>query len=374
MMRVMSTKSQTQIPRQILEEACEWFVDFRMSDVDGPARERFDRWVRQSPQHIQAYLEVTTTYVGLPPPTAALPIDVNELIARARSGNSGDVVPLTPQARRPGTQTFHRRRQLLAACVAIAAIGATLFTWIAARNQGVYTTGIGEERSITLTDGSIVDLNARSRISVHFTKSERDVDLIEGQALFIVARNPRHPFIVRSHGALVRAVGTQFDVNREVTGTVVTVLEGRVAVSAGDTPSSVDPSSGAPQGIGQNPTVLVPRGGANAPLRPVLVSAGQQVTIAAEGIPMPRPADLTAATAWRRHQLIFDSSRLADVVDEFNRYNHRQLVIDSPSLDELEISGVYASTDPSSFVRFLRELPNVVVTYSEGEVHLAQRR
>lgn len=370
----MSTKSQTQIPRQILEEACEWFVDFRVSDVDGPARERFDRWVRQSPQHIQAYLEITTTYVGLPPPTASLPIDVNELIARARSGISGDVVPLMPQPHRPATQTFLSRKQLLAACVAIAAISAMLFTGIAARNQGVYATGIGEERSITLTDGSIVDLNARSRIRVHFTKSERDIDLIEGQALFIAAGNPRYPFIVRSHGALVRAVGTQFDVNREVTGTVVTVLEGRVAVSARDTTSSVNRSSSAPRGIGQTPAVIASHGGANAPLRPVLVSAGQQVTIAAEGVPMPRPADLTAATAWRRHQLIFDSSRLADVVDEFNRYNHRQLVIDSPSLDELEISGVYASTDPSSFVRFLRELPNVVVTNSEGEIHLAQGR
>ena len=370
----MSTKSQTQIPRQILEEACDWFVDFRMSDVDGAARERFDRWVRQSPQHIQAYLEITTTYVGLPPASAVLSIDVDELIARARSGVGGDVVPLGPQARRRDAQVFPARRQLLAACIAIAAIGAALFTWLAARNQGVYATGIGEERSITLTDGSIVDLNARSRISVHFSRSERDVDLIDGQALFIVAKNSRYPFVVRSHGALVRAVGTQFDVNREVTGTVVTVLEGRVAVTASDTSSAVDPSASAPAAVGRNPAARMPRSATNASLQPVLVSAGQQVIIVAEGVPLPRPADLTAATAWRRHQLIFDSSRLADVVDEFNRYNHRQLVIDSPSLDELEISGVYASTDPSSFVRFLRELPNVMVTDSEGEIHLAQRR
>ena len=369
-MRVMTAKTQSDLPRQVLEEACDWFVDFRVGDVDAIARERFDQWLRESPQHIQAYLEITTAYARLPPVGSALPVDVDEFIACARSHASGEVVCLRAPARRPRAQPAPSRRQLLAVCLALMAVAATVFAWVASRNEGVYSTGIGEERSITLTDGSIVDLNARSRIKVRFSKAERDVDLLEGQALFIVAKDPGRAFTVRSDETLVLAVGTQFDVNRVVTGTVVTVLEGRVAVMASETGRST--GSASPRERSQAAAAAL-RNTGSLP-EPILVSAGEQLTLAAAEVLMPQPADLAAATAWRRHRLVFDSSRLADVVAEFNRYNRRQLVIDSPALEELEISGVYASTDPASFVRFLRELPNLVVTESGGSIHIAQRR
>src|SRR5260221_5540279 len=93
-----------------------------------------------------------------------------------------------------------------------------------------YSTDVGERRSLTLDDGSTVDLNARSKVRIEFSKAERRVDLIEGQALFQVAKNMDRPFIVKSGEATVRAVGTQFDVDRKATGTTVTVLEGRVVV------------------------------------------------------------------------------------------------------------------------------------------------
>src|ERR1700722_13443867 len=78
---------------QILDEASEWFVDFRVGDVDATARERFDEWLRRSPEHIRAYIDIARTYVELPPPNPSGEIDVQALIAYANSAGS-NVAPL----------------------------------------------------------------------------------------------------------------------------------------------------------------------------------------------------------------------------------------------------------------------------------------
>jgi len=102
----------------------------------------------------------------------------------------------------------------------------------------------------------------------------------------------------------------------------------------------------------------------------VLVSAGEQVTVTARAMAAPKRADAAAATAWTQHRLIFDASRLIDVIDDFNRYNARQLVIEDAELDDLHVSGVYSSTDPASLIRFLKEQPGVQVVESDSVVRI----
>ena len=357
----MTPDRHTPIPRGILQEACDWFVEFRAGDVDATARDRFDRWLRQSSLHIQAYLEIGAMYAGFRAAGSGLDVDVNALIAGARASVGADVVALGTPMRKPQSRTTLARPLLLAACVAMVVIGAGLLTWTGWRNRGIYSTAIGEQRSITLADGTIVDLNARTRIRVRFTRHERDIDLLQGQALFTDTRIPNDPFVVRSKGIVVRAIGTQFDVNQQVTGTVVTVLEGKVAVgtkrrSPPDLQGNASPPSTIPQAIA---------------FAPILLSAGEQVTVGGgNAYPTLERPDLQGATAWRRHELVFDSSRLVDVVQEFNRYNRRQLVIESPALGDLEISGVYSSTDPASFLRFLRQQPGIVITETSSAIRI----
>ena len=69
-----------------------------------------------------------------------------------------------------------------------------------------------------------------------------------------------------------------------------------------------------------------------------------------------------------QRKLIFEGSKLSDVVDEFNRYNRTQIVIEDPKLRDFEISGVYASPDPASLLRFLRD-QGVKVTEGDDEIH-----
>lgn len=380
--------SRPSLNRQIIDEASAWFVDFRAGDVDQVTRERFDEWLRRSPEHIRAYIEIAKTYAILPALDPGRKVDVAQLVAYART--DGNVVALSQAASRSpasaaeperaahptrSTRVAKRTRWLAAAaCLIVSLIGSIV--WAILHRYPTYATDIGERQSITLADGSTVDLNARSRIRVEFLKSRREVDLLEGQAFFEVAKDKRRPFFVQSGDLRVQAVGTQFDVDRHSDVTTVTVVEGRVAVI---TPEPKPEPAGATGPSG-------PRGreGARAvhldllgtPLRnslSVLVSAGEQVVATGIAVAPPRQANLAAATAWLQHRFVFDKSRLSDVVDDFNRYNTRPIVIVDPELDDFHISGVYSSTDPASLIRFLRTQPGIRVTETDDSIRIERK-
>jgi transmembrane sensor len=364
--------------RQILDEASVWFVDFRVGDVDAPARERFDQWLRTSPEHIRAYIEIAKAYVEVPALKSDNRIDIDAFIASARAGThvvphdfgmlraKGEDVGSNGLAYTPGGSEFVKRHfwpgpRAVAAGVVVAALASAVVAWLALHRYPTYLTGIGENRSIKLVDGSTIYLNARSRVVIEFFKSERHVDLIEGQALFFVAKDPARPFVVRSDGAMVRALGTQFDVNRNRSGTTVTVVEGRVAVLPELSPRADASRSG------QTPDVITP------PTSTTFISAGEQVTVTPQAITKPKRVDPAVATAWTQHRLVFEGTPLSEVVDDFNRYNTRPLVIDDGALVDFHVSGVYTSTDPVSLVRFLRDQPGFQIIETDGAVHVSRR-
>lgn len=345
--------------REVVAEASEWFIEFRGGDALPATRERFDEWLRQSPEHIQAYLEVAAAWSELPTQDPRGHIDVDSLVERARSSRNDDVlIPFAfPRANGPGPAPEATRRvrtipRALAACAILVSLIAGGIAWF--YNGVTYATGIGEQRTIRLSDSSFVNLNARSAIKVRFSRDIRTVELIEGQALFHVAKDIHRPFVVRSDGMAVRAVGTEFDVYRKHSGTVVTVLEGRVAVtdSAGDNRPDTRPPA-------------------------TVVSAGEQLTVTPAPVIRtfkPRLADVTAATAWTQRRLVFEDTPLADVAEEFNRYSPRQLIIDDPELARRPISGIYSSADTASLIGFLRAQPEIEVMETEREIRVARRR
>jgi transmembrane sensor len=338
----------------VVAEASEWFIDFRAGDVDGDARLRFIEWLRRSPEHIQAYLEVSGVWSALPSSDPEGRFDLACLIARAR--NEPDVIPLPPVNPRlppspPAAQArawrhLPRRPVQAAAALALLVCIAAALLWINSDTARSYSTGIGEQRTIQLLDGSTVELNARSTVTVRLTEHRRDVGLIEGQALFRVAKDKQRPFVVQAGDAQVRAVGTEFDVYKKQAETVVTVVEGRV-----ETYSGAD--------------------GADAAA--IVLSAGEQLTVLPHSVTRPTRADTFAATAWLQKRLIFEETSLKDVAEEFNRYNRRPLAIDDADLQSLKISGVYSSTDPASLINFLRSQNSINVIETENQVRVVRR-
>jgi transmembrane sensor len=349
-MRVRNSNGKTQ--SAVVAEASEWFIDFRAGDVNGEARLRFIEWLRRSPEHIQAYLEVAGAWSELPSSDPDGRLDIASLIARAR--NDSEVIAISPAKPNPARdlptvdpRAFRTRRRRFVPAVAALAMLASIvavFVWIDRDTARSYATGIGEQRTIQLADGSTVELNARSKVEVRLTDRRRDVALIEGQALFRVAKDKQRPFVVRAGEAQVRAVGTEFDVYKKQIETVVTVLEGRVETY----PGSDDAAA-------------------------IVISAGEQLTVVPHIATRPTRTDTAAATAWVQKRLIFEETPLSEVADEFNRYNRRPLAIDDAELAKLKISGVYSSIDPASLINFLRNQDSIRVIETEDQVRVVRR-
>lgn len=335
----------------IISEASAWFIEFRAGDVDGDARVRFIEWLRRSPEHIHAYLEISGVWADLPTADPEGKIDIAALIERARAAPDVIALPsdrLRSSAAQSGVNlraAWRSRRAAALAAVVLLAVATVIFL-DRGRFNGVYTTGIGEQRTVQLLDGSTVELNARSTIQVRLTAEQRAVTLLEGQALFRVAKDKQRPFVVSAGDAQVRAVGTEFDVYKKQSATVVTVVEGRV-----ETYDDLDsPGTAA-----------------------VVLSAGEQLTVLPHVVTKPTRTDTAVATAWVQKRLIFEETPLSDVAEEFNRYNRRPLTIDDGELGSLKISGVYSSTDPASLINFLRSQNSIQVVETEKQVRVLRR-
>jgi|SRR6266853_534137 len=361
-------RPRTKLNTQIYEEASAWFVESRAGDLDEAGRHEFDAWLRKSPEHLSAYLEVAAIWNEGSALHAEQKWDLEQLIAEALS-DPDNVVALETQGPPPAggqgeqtTSSSHGKRRMLrlAAAAAVVTIAAGGALWW---ERNVYATGTGEQRSLVLADGSTVELNARSKIRVAFRSDERDVELLAGQALFHVAKDQARPFLVKAGNTQVRAVGTAFDVYKKPSETVVTVLEGRVAILS---------DVGASSSLHNAADMGKPAGPGSAGPEPTLVYAGEQVTVTAQVTRKTDHPNVAGATAWTQRQLIFEGATLSDVAEEFNRYNERRLVIEDPDLYGFHISGVFSSTDPQSLIRFLRGRPGVQVTETDSEIRVAK--
>lgn len=360
---------------QLIDEALTWFIGFNENTVDAAGRDEFNAWLRRSPEHVRVYLQISALWEDADIFKRRPDLDIDALMVRAEKERNVFPLELRPRADTDSAQSparvpspaplqnaeiraskpslLRRPAFALAAAVVLLSVGA-LTIW-GSLYRGTYATGIGEQRSIALEDGSSLDLNSRSRVRVHFTERERSIELLEGQALFRVAKVPGRPFRVRAGQTVVRAVGTAFDVYKKNTGTVVTVVEGRVAITR--------------DGSGNRPKMS---------LDSTYLSAGEQLIVATAATAYdrakPKLADVSKATAWTQKTLVFEFTPLQEVVEEFNRYNSQQLVIRDPELYDFHVSGVFPSTDSSRMIEFLRQRFGVQVNPSAGEVEISKPR
>lgn len=400
---------------RILEEATTWFVEFNEGEVGQPDRKAFIKWLKTSPEHIRAYLQVAAHWEDARALSKASAPSIDDLVALAHETTYATVIPINGtgqseireergsmegiarEATAASALVPRSRRYFLAASVAVAMFGASTFYWFEYQH-GVYATEIGEQRSIRLDDGSTVELNARSKIRVVLHEHERNVELMEGQALFKVAKDHARPFVVHSDDTNVLAVGTEFDVYKHRGSTTVTVLEGRVAVfpsmlpTVGTGPDLVRgqgeiPSSKPSQSNRRSPSVksgtqdsgtaavsgLPENTGVTAATKEILLAAGEQLTVSKAAVEMAANADVAAATAWIQKQIVLNGTPLTEVVDEFNRYNRRQLVITDPKIADTKISGEFSSTNPDSLLKGLDALKKFTIHETTDRIEISSK-
>ena len=246
--------------------------------------------------------------------------------------------------------SFPRRRVLqLGGAIAASLLVAAGGTWEMLRHRGRFATGKGETKVLALKDGSVVTLNTASEIQVNYTDTMRGVELLQGEALFDVARNKTRPFVVAAGDTNVRAVGTSFTVRRlEAAPVQVLVREGVVEV--------FKPASDA------------------APVRVSANTMAEASSVQGEAIaarPLP-PAQLQRQLAWQTGQIAFEGETLAQAAAEFARYSDTKIVIDDPALAREEITGLFKTTDPVGFAKKTAISLNLHASIGEGEVRLSR--
>ena len=242
----------------------------------------------------------------------------------------------------------------LAAALVLAA-GAVWFAPRGSTQQERFATAAARQQQIALKDGSVVNLNVSSEVSVRLTGNERRVTLASGEAHFAVAHDSARPFIVTAAGVSVRAVGTAFSVRVGDAGVEVLVTEGKVEVAREAAVISVPAAAPAHLVAGERTTV--PRSA------PVTTATVEQMS----------PEVLSAAVRWHSQMMTFSNLPLWDAVVLFNRRNDTQIVLLDEKLGAQKIGGTFAADQVEAFVRLLEKDGDVVVE-RRGAREIALRR
>lgn len=326
--------------------AAHWLATLSDENCSEAERQQFLEWLRSSTQHVDEFLRLSTLARNASRRDLWPERSIETLITEARA--STNVTAIDGGIRGAAIRTSKPVAWALAAsATGILAVGALLFSGqLGHFFAPAYSTQIGEQRSIALSDGSVVELNSKSSLRTDFSETLRAVELTEGEAIFRVTKDPNRPFRVRAGTTDIVAVGTAFNVNASDSQTVVTVLEGRVRVN-----QHAGKSSATPDGEAAN----------------IELAMGEQL-IVARGRAVVRLAlhDTVKVTSWTERRLIFEDTQLSAAAAEFARYSPREIRIEDAQLGARRINGVFDATDPASLVEFLSSDETVEVR-QQGE-------
>lgn len=350
--------------QQIFEEAGDWFVRMRDGEDNPLVRTDFMEWLRRSPEHVSAYLDIAAVWMEAKSSNVDAALDLPQRIALARADKS--VAEIVPRAGQRAARFLGGRALssvAVAASILLVIAGLVAF-WGRLQSHG-YSTDVGEQRSIALRDGSTIDLNSGSRVRVRLDETTRSIELLRGQVLFHVAKDPARPFIVHSDDTAVRAVGTVFDVYRKRGSAVVTVIEGTVVVEQKTRAGAA--AQHLSEKAAEGRATVAQESTRDSPVS-LRLTAGSQVVVRHDAVQAPKSVNVSAATAWTRRELVFEFTPLGEAAEEFNRYNERQLVVEGERLRAFKITALFRSTDSGSLIRYVRNLPGVQIDESEDTV------
>ncbi len=303
--------------RHVRAEAAAWLARLHADDATDADRAACTAWLAEAPAHRAAMAEANAMW-------------------DATGGLAG-------QWRKPdatGAPPWRRRGVLAlsgaaAATMVLGGVGLSLLP------RQAYATGIGEQKQVRLPDGSMLFLDACSRVTCAFSRRLREVVLHRGRIALTVAPDPGRPFLIT--GRHVRL----FPLGRTVQ---VAELDGAVSVTALDGAVVTD----------------VPGAGT------LTLTGGERLTQAGGAAPVTDRPALATVTAWQSGRLDFANERLAQAIAEMNRYTHRRLVLGAPDLGRLRISGSYRAHATADFAHAVALLFGLHV--NETPTHLTLRR
>ncbi len=310
-------------PADPADAAAGWFARQRSGDLSPREAENLAAWLEADPAHGAALAAVEQTWAGA---------EAMRAHPRVLAMREAALKRQVPQRR-----TWAIRAMAASIVVAIVAGGLIASTDLLARlglfGAQEFKTGVGQQATIRLADGSTVVLNTDTILRTRPARDRRLIYLDKGQAFFRVAHDPTRPFIVSAAGRTVTAVGTAFDVRVDPKRFEVTLVEGKVRVEA----------------PGRLASVADPRGPGS--LQATEMLAGSQLVSPDAGHWSLARADTAKETSWLHGQLVFEAEPIGDVAAELNRYSDRKIIVEDAAVARRPISGTFKTGDVEAFIR-----------------------
>jgi transmembrane sensor len=312
---MLARRNEPHLDHQALEEAADWLIRMSESELSDTERAEWECWKVSTPERSRAWSRaqlLQTKLGGLPPSLAMSALD--------RPSSPG------------------RRAALGKLAMILAILPAGWGSWKLAESQqwsSDYHTAVGQQRELTLADGSKITLNTDTAIDVLFDANQRLIHLREGEILVQTAPDispMARPFLVSTRQGRMQALGTRFTVRELQPRTHLVVLEGAVKVELAENRQST----------------------------PLIVNAGQRTDFSSHTFGQLSVADRYVG-AWTQGMLMADKMRLADFVAELTRYRRGFVRLD-PALADLRISGAYPISDSQRTLNMLAQTYPILVS------------
>jgi transmembrane sensor len=304
----------------ISAEAGEWLVaKFTAAAWSNEDQGKLDAWLAQSPAHRLTYWRLESAW---------------------KSAGRLSVLrqPMCRETVRTASRGAGWPPRIAAMLGLLVIAGASSAYFLRAPAERSYSTAIGEHKTLTLSDGSTIELTTNTAVRVALGRS-RHVWLDHGEAFFRVVHDPARPFVIQSAGQRIIDLGTEFSVRHTGDAVNVSVLTGKV---------------------------LVESASADLHYEPVTLTSGEMVVASAQSIRRvtTSEAEIKQALSWRNNLLVFDDTPLSEVAAQFNRYNKTQLVIADGRIANLKVGGSFPTTGVVSFVRVAQHILKLHVEQS----------
>jgi transmembrane sensor len=328
------------------EEAAMWV--WRMDSAAAADRHAYEAWLRQDPRHRRAAAALSTVW--------------NALDGLAEAKREEKIATFAQTAKLP--LLHHPRRWWFAAAAALAAVAVGAIWLQQGGELQTLATAVGQQRNVTLADGSVVTLNTNTIVETDLRRHSREIYLRKGEAHFQVAHDRSRPFLVHAGDAVVRAVGTEFEV-RVLTDEHVDVVvnEGRVEVQA----TALSPASPSPSAHARPAAATTVRA----------LNAGERLSTASRdyAVTSITPQQMSSELAWREGAIIFDGEPLSEAIAEIERYTDARIVVSDPEIARLRVGGRFRTGDMQEFFDALQTALPVSIRHTDaGLVFIDPRR
>jgi transmembrane sensor len=314
---------------EIAAQAANWIVQLTGDDEAScaQARVQFEHWKQTDPRHAAAAAKLQHV------------IDRMASVSMTTAGHTqpaSNAIHSAIAGYRKSRRIKKAGMSLLVACALLLPVWMTTQTQTAAYLMADMHTSAGQRQVHTLSDGSTITLGSKSAVNVRFNETNRHIDLVGGEIRINVAKDAARPFVVQTKEASIRALGTQFIVERQDDVTILTMLESAVSVQ-----------TAAQQKAGITSTTIV--------------KAGEQIRITADNTTAAQTIDIRGVSdAWQYGQVAMMNQPLTDVLDILGRHRPGYLQYDRAQLAGITMSVVLPIDDTDRALQLIaNSLPDL---------------